>query len=113
MLTSKAHGYIDYLTVILFGLAPSIISLSEIGTLLAYTLAVVHLLMTIFTNFSMGLIKIIPFNVHGFVELAVGVVLVAAPWLLADFFSYTDQLFYTFFGIVILAIRFMTDYKSA
>ncbi|HEX6982900.1 MAG TPA: hypothetical protein VF181_09070 [Balneolaceae bacterium] len=112
MLTSKIHGYLDYITVLFFAIAPSIFSLSQTGTYLAYFLAVVHFLMTIFTAFSSGAIKLIPFQVHGYVELAVSLLLLAGPWLLADSFSSTDQIFFTVCGAAVLIVWLLTKYKS-
>lgn len=110
MLSSKTHGYLDYITGFFFLVAPTIFPLSETGTLLAYALAVVHLLITILTSYSLGLIKLIPFQLHGYIELVVSIFLIVAPWLLADFFSGTDQIFYTIFGAVILIVWFSSDY---
>lgn len=112
MITSKIHGYIDYVTAFFFLAAPSLFSLSETGTLLAYALAVVHLLMTLFTGFPLGLIKTIPFQLHGYVELVVSLFLIAAPWLLADFFSGTDRIFYNVLGAIILIVWFSSGYTS-
>lgn len=112
MLTSKMHGYLDYITSLFFFLAPFLFPLSQTGTLLAYALAFIHFLMTIFTGFSMSLVKVIPFQLHGYVELLVSVFLIAAPWLLADFFSYTDQIFYTICGAAILLVWFLTRYEN-
>lgn len=112
MLSSKTHGYLDYITAFFFLIAPSLVPLSETGTLLAYALAVVHLLMTLATGFSLGLIKVIPFQLHGYVELVVSLFLIAGPWLLADFFSDTDRIFYTICGAVILMVWFLSDYAN-
>lgn len=112
MLTSKVHGYLDYITAFFFLLAPSLVPLSETGTLLAYALAIVHFLMTIFTGFSVSLTKLIPFQLHGYIELVVSIFLIAVPWLLADFFSATDQFFYTICGIIILVIWVLTPYQN-
>ncbi len=112
MLSSKFHGYLDYITSIFFLIAPSIFPRSETGTLLSYALAVVHFLMTIFTGFSMSLIKIIPFQLHGYVELVVSVFLIGAPWILVDFFSDVDRIFYTACGAVILIVWFLTRYEN-
>lgn len=111
-LTSKSHAYLDYLTSIFFLAAPSIFNLSETGTYLAYTLAAVHFLMTILTGFSPSLIRIIPFSVHGKVELVVSIVLVAVPWLLSDFFNGTDQVLFTICGVVIFLVWLFTQYRN-
>lgn len=112
MITSKTHGILDYITVLIFAVAPSLINLSEIGTALAYTLAVVHLLMTFFTGFSMGFIKIIPFYLHGYVELVVGLVLAIGPWIAGNLIPETDQIFFSVVGGMILLVWLMTTYKS-
>lgn len=112
MLTSKTHGYLDYFTVVFFALAPSLFPLSETGTLLAYALAVIHLLMTVFTGFSMSLIKLIPFKVHGYVELVASLFLIVVPWLLADFFSDPDRILFTLCGLAIGGVWFATSYKN-
>ncbi|HKK46028.1 MAG TPA: hypothetical protein VJ964_10935 [Balneolaceae bacterium] len=112
MISSKVHGNLDYITALFFLAAPSLFSLSQAGTILAYTLAIVHFLMTIFTGFSMGLVKLIPFSFHGYVELVTGLILIVVPWILADFFSKTDELLFTICGVVILAVWFLSDYQS-
>jgi len=111
MITSKMHGVLDYVTVVIFALSPSLFALSETGTTIAYTLAVVHLLMTLLTAFSLGLIKVIPFQYHGYVELVVGLVLAVGPWLVS-FLSHTDQLYFSVMGGVILLVWLLTTYKS-
>ncbi len=112
MLSSKVHGYLDYITALFFLIAPSVFPLSETGTFLAYALAIVHFLMTIFTGFSMSLIKIIPFQLHGYVELVVSVFLIGVPWILVDFFSEVDRIFYTVCGVAILLVWFLTRYQN-
>ena len=112
MLSSKIHGYLDYITSLFFLIAPSIFPLSETGILLAYSLAIVHFLMTIFTGFSTSLVKLIPFQLHGYVELVVSVFLIGTPWILVDFFSDVDRIFYTASGAVILVIWFLTRYET-
>lgn len=112
MITSKMHGYLDYVTVLFFLLAPSLFNLSEVGTLLAYTLSGVHLLITISTAFPAGIASLIPFQIHGYVELVVGIVLTGGTWLFNDLFLTTGQLMFSICGIVILGIWTLTAYKS-
>lgn len=112
MITSKTHSILDYLTVLLFAIAPSLFALSETGAAIAYTLAVVHLAMTLLTAFSMGFIRVIPFHLHGYVELGVGLVLAVGPWVAGNFLTETDQLFFSIIGGVILLVWLMTTYKS-
>lgn len=112
ILTSKIHGILDYLTSLFFLAAPTLFNLSETGTYLAYTLAVVHFLMTVLTGFSMGWIRVVPFTLHGNVELLVSIVLVVVPLLLPDFFGNTDRVLFSACGIAIFIVWLLTQYKS-
>jgi hypothetical protein len=67
--------------------------------------------LTLFTNFQYGLIKIIPFSLHGWIELAVSLILVAAPWLLGFSENAVDRIFYIGFGIAVFATWLVTDYR--
>ncbi len=112
MLTSEMHRYLDYLTVIIFCLAPLLLSLSEAGVWLAYLLAIVHLLMTVFTAFPGGKAKMISLSLHSYVELAVGLILAMVPWLADATFSPDGQLFFSVMGFIILIVWFFTSYKT-
>jgi len=56
IINPRIHGYLDYFTVIVFLLAPSLLSLSGVAGLLSYTLAIIHLAMTLVTDFPLGMI---------------------------------------------------------
>jgi hypothetical protein len=73
---------LDYLTVIAFALAPTVLGLTGTAAWLAYTLAVAHLLVTLATDFDLGVAHLLPAAWHGRIELAVGLLLLVAPWLL-------------------------------
>lgn len=107
LLSPRVHGYLDYATVLLFVLAPSVLGLVGLAATLSYVLAAVHLLMTLVTAFPMGMTSLVPFKLHGTVELVVGVVLVALAFLL---FEGTARGFYLVMGLVILAVWAATDY---
>lgn len=112
ILTPRIHGYLDYLTVVIFALAPTLFGLTGVPALLAYLLAVVHLLMTLLTDFPLGVADVIPLRWHSRVELIVSVVLVVLPWLLGDLFSAGARTFYTAIGAVIFVVWLATDYVS-
>ncbi len=111
MISPKIHGILDYVTVIIFAIAPALFNLSETGAVIAYILAAVHLFMTVLTDFPPGLIKVIPFKFHGYIELLVGIVLAIVPWVV-NFISETGQLFFSIIGVVILLVFSLTNYKS-
>ena len=76
ILSDTTHGILDYLTVALFVLAPSLFGFSGTAALISYALAGIHLVMTLLTNMPLGVVKIVPMKLHAFVEMLVGPVLV-------------------------------------
>lgn len=67
-ITPRVHGYLDYVTVVVFLLAPTLIGLTGIPAMLAYALAGIHLAMTLGTDFPLGIVKLIPIPIHGWIE---------------------------------------------
>jgi len=110
-LNPKSHGAIDYVVVIFLWISPSVFGLSDFVSMITYVLGGIHLVLTLFTNFQYGLIKIIPFSLHGWIELAVSLILVAAPWLLGFSENAVDRIFYIGFGIAVFATWLVTDYR--
>lgn len=109
-ISPRTHGTIDYLAVALFALAPAVLGLVGAAAALSYALAGVHLLMTLATAFPLGAVAVVPFRVHGRVEAAVGVALLAAALLL---FRDVPFLFFAGMGALILAVWALTDYGPA
>jgi hypothetical protein len=111
-ISPRIHGYIDYLVVLFLIGSPMIFGLNGFVAIFTYALAVVHLILTLLTNFSAGVIKIIPFPFHGIIELIVGIALfILALTLFKD--SGNGKLFYICFGAAVLLTWLFTDYKGA
>ena len=112
ILSPKAHGYLDFVVVATFLLAPSLFNFTGLPVTLSCIIAVAHLGMTLFTRFPMGLVKLIPFPVHGTLELVASIALILAPYL----FSFREQSsalwFYTIAAVVIFGVWATTDYKA-
>lgn len=108
-ISSTLHGYLDYLTVVIFLAAPSIIGLTGLARTFAYALAVVHLAMTLVTDFPLGAAKRLPFTIHGWVERVVGPVLILLPFGLS--FDDAARSFYIVMGIIIIIVGLLTDYR--
>jgi hypothetical protein len=109
ILSDKTHGFLDYLTVVLFALAPSLFGFTGTAALISYALAGIHLAMTLLTNMPLGVVKIIPMRLHAFVEMLVGPVLVigalAVPVLVAG-----GRGFFIAAGILIFAVWLLSHY---
>jgi hypothetical protein len=112
ILSPRAHGYIDFLVVIGFVGGPAVFELEGLPVKIAHCLALVHLLLTSLTNFPMGLIKLIPFPLHGLLEFAVAIVLFALPWVAGFSGDESARYFYVGAGACVLLAFLITDYTA-
>jgi hypothetical protein len=110
-ISPKIHGIIDYLVVIFLLASPTIFGFTGLLTTFTYALGIVHLLLTILTNYSVGLIKVIPFTFHGIIEFIVGVALIVIAYTLFND-NAEGKLFYVIFGTVVLLTWLLTDYQG-
>ena len=112
ILSARIHGTLDFVVVAVFLLAPLLVGLGGSPAAISYTLAVVHLLLTLMTRFPAGRWKMVPFFVHGIVELVVGIALLILP----SFAGYSPgspaRRFYLAVGAAILVIWALTAYQG-
>lgn len=109
-LTPRTHGLLDYAVVAVFALAPTVLGLTGLPALLAYGLAGVHLVLTLTTAFPLGVVALVPFRLHGLVEIVVGPALGVLAMAL---FSGAAWGFYLVMGLGITAVWALTDYRAA
>jgi hypothetical protein len=112
VITPRVHGYLDFLTVALFLLAPTLLGLSQIPAMLAYVLAIVHLIVTLTSDFPFGIFKLIPFTIHGWIERLVGPSLIALPFIAGFANEGIARNFYIGIGLVIIVVGILTDYQG-
>lgn len=112
IISPKVHAILDYVTVIFLLVAPKLFLLSDVASTFVYVLAIVHLMLTICTNFGGGLFKVIPFRIHGIIEffVSVGLAIVAYTYFKNN---NTDRIFFTALSVVILLVFLLSDYKKA
>ena len=113
MISARHHGYLDFLTVGIFLLAPTVLNLSQIPGMLAYVLAGVHLMVTLATDFPPGIFRILSFTVHGLIERIVGPVLIALPFILGFTDEPAARNFYMIMGAVIIVTGLLTNYRES
>lgn len=111
ILSPRIHGYVDYLIVATFFVAPIILGLEELPAFISYILAVIHLLLTVLSDFPLGFAKVIHFKKHGWIETIVGPLLLLLPFIVG--LSGTAQIFYITMGMIISIVALLTDYKQA
>ena len=106
----NVHRILDYLLVLCFALAPSLLHITGNTKMLAYALAVVHLVVTLSTQFPGAARRPIPFHVHGIIEFVVGVLLIAIP--LVRHWTFDARKFYLAMGVAIVVIAALTRYRD-
>jgi hypothetical protein len=89
-LSSRTHGVLDYLTAALFLAAPWLFGFHD-GSMAQWTVMAAGacvLLTALMTDYELGLVRMLPLRLHLTLDLLVGLLLAAAPWLL-DFAAQT------------------------
>ena len=112
-LNSRIHGIIDYVVVIFLLASPTLFALPELTTKFTYALGIIHLILTVSTNFELGFFKFIPFRIHGMIELIVSIALIGVAFYLGSCEGDLARNFYLGFGIAVFLTWLLTDYKSA
>jgi hypothetical protein len=112
ILNSKIHGIVDYLFVLFLFASPSIFGLQEQASLFTYILGAIHLVITVSTNFEYGIIRIILFKHHGWIELIVSFALVGVAFYLGEVENELSRNFYFAIAILVFLTWLLSDYKS-
>ncbi|WP_316844798.1 hypothetical protein [Pedobacter psychrodurus] len=112
MISPKFHAVLDYILVIFLLASPDVFGLSKTASTLAYALGIIHFLLTVSTDFSGGIFKIVNLKLHGIIEFFVSIVLVVLAFTLFKG-NLTDEIFYACLGLLILIIFTLTDYKRS
>lgn len=112
VISPRAHGVIDYLTVGLAALAPNLFGFSGAAEALSRTVAGAYLFITLFTAFPLGVVRFIPFRVHGIIEAVTGVALLAAPWLFGFAGEPAARNFFLFLGATALVVFVLTNWRG-
>jgi hypothetical protein len=108
-INSNVHAIIDYLVVIFLIVSPSLFNLPEITAIFTYALGGVHLSLTVLTDFELGIIKIIPFKIHGWIEMVVS--LVGVAFYLGNLEGTYVRNFYLIFAAAVFLTWLLTDYR--
>ncbi|RYD92596.1 MAG: hypothetical protein EOP54_20565 [Sphingobacteriales bacterium] len=110
IISTKFHGILDYLVVIFLAVSPMLFKMEGFLCSFTYALAGVHFLLTILTRYELGLIKVIPFRIHGLIELVVSLALVGVAFYFNSQGNTLGFYFYIWLGVVILRVFFCTDF---
>ncbi|MAM86954.1 hypothetical protein [Allohahella sp. A8] len=112
VLDPKVHGVLDYLLAIAFLIAPSVFNFVEVAATLSYVIGVVYLLTSIITKYPLGLVKLLPFPVHGVLEGLMAAAWIVFPWLFGFADDEAARNFFIIAGVGLLIVVALTDYKG-
>jgi hypothetical protein len=113
ILPPKIHGYLDYAVILLLAVAPSLFRFTNEAATVCYVLAVIYLGLVLLTAYPLGLIKLIPFTLHGAIELVLSPLLIAMPWLAGFSYDRPGRYFFIAAGLALFVVWLITDYKAA
>jgi hypothetical protein len=81
-ITPRAHGFVDFLSALVFAIAPLLFGMNANAVAMSLLWAGVSVGLAMFTAYPLGLGKAIPFRIHRAIDLGVGALLLISPWLL-------------------------------
>lgn len=88
-IAARQHGILDYSLGVFLLISPWLFGFHDASTMATLTMVVVGmvvLLLSAMTDYPLGLLKVVPFQIHGIIESAGAMVLLASPWIMG--FSY-------------------------
>lgn len=114
-LSPKLHGILDYLAAAAFATAPLLFMINERTAAVfgCYVAAATLLLVSLLTRYPLGVVRVIPFTVHGALEFVTAPLLVAYPWIAGFADIPGPRNFFIVSGAALFAIWLITDYKAA
>jgi len=113
LLSPRVHGYGDYLIVALLAVAPTLFGFVGTPAILCYVLAAAQLGMSLLTAYPLGVKHVIPFTVHGGVEVAITIFLLVAPWLFGFANDPHARNFFLVSGVGLGLVYLVTNYRAA
>jgi uncharacterized membrane protein len=106
------HGVLDYVVVIFLLTSPMLFQMEGFLSNFTYALAAVHFSLTIFTKFEVGIIRIIPFAIHGMIEFFVAIALALVSFWFNKNGNILGYYFYLLFSIGIMLLFILTDFRK-
>ena len=108
----RIHAYLDDAVVLTYLMGAFILDLRGTAIAVALLGALLHFFITRFTDYPAGVVKLLGIRTHAFIELAEGVLVLAATWTLLPADTPTKHMvFLTLLGVSQLAAFVFTDYR--
>lgn len=109
IISTKLHGVLDYVVGIILIASPWIFNFDN-GTAAQWVpviIGIMVLLMSLMTNYELGMIKKIPMATHLTMDVIAGIILALSPWI----FGFADQVYlpHLVIGIFSIGTGLMTE----
>ena len=109
-LSPEVHGILDYVTILLLLISPTLFRMHTVGSNFTYALAFVHLMLTLLTDFRAGVFKVIPLRIHGLIEITVAIGLVGIAILFKVSGDTVEFYFYLIFSVILFIVWAISEY---
>lgn len=111
VISTKTHGYLDYIMGVLLIAAPWILGFADDGpaTWVPVILGISTILYSLLTNYELGMAHVISMRTHLLLDAFGGALLAVSPWL----FGFADKVWqpHLILGILELAAVLMTKHE--
>jgi hypothetical protein len=107
------HGILDYGLIAAFLLLPGALGFSQEAASMARIVGVVYLGAALLTKYPLGVLKLIPFPVHGILESIMAASWILLPWVLGFQDDSAGRTFFMVAGIGLLLVAALTNYKAS
>jgi hypothetical protein len=111
LISPKLHGIIDYALIIFLYASPTLFAMPKDISTDTYLLATAQLILTIITDYSFGIFRVVPLKTHRIIELVVtaGLIISAFTILLYD---ERAKPYYAALGIFWFIVAVFTDHDK-
>lgn len=112
ILNPTSHGALDYALAFAFLVLPGWLEFTQAAASVSYLVGAVYLAASLVTRYPLGLLKVLPFPMHGALEAAMAVAWLAAPWLFGFADDVPARTVFVCAGVALLLAVSVTRYRE-
>jgi hypothetical protein len=105
------HAVLDYMMGATCLTIPSMAGFNVMSSVLSYGIGITQLGLSMVTNYPASVAKVVPFKVHGLIELGTGIGMVALAFM-PKVLDKKAKIFFFNSGISTIGLYLMTDYSQ-
>jgi hypothetical protein len=113
LLNPAVHGLLDYVLAAAFLLLPAVLGFSPGAATVSHIIGIAYAGVSLLTKYPLGLLKLIPFPVHGVLESIMAGAWIVLPWMLGFQDDSVARTFFMIAGVGLLLVAALTDYKAS